>query len=114
MRNNLNSCINGFRKSHRTQHSVAVMLEKCKRFIDKGECVSLLFLNHLNAFHTINHDKMIAKLKAYGISEEALKFMQSYLKTRKQRVQINSKFSSERDVIAAVPQGSKDVHLLFK
>ena len=65
------------------------------------------------AFDTINHDLLIAKLKAYGFSKEALKLMKSYLKNRKQKVQINNKFSSERDVIAGVPQGSIDGPLLF-
>ena len=39
--------------------------------------------------------------------------MKSYLKNRKQKVQINNKFSLERDVIAGVPQGSIDGLLLF-
>ena len=65
------------------------------------------------AFDTINHDLLIAKLKAYGFSKEALKLMRSYLKNWKQKVQINNKFSSERDVIAGVPQGSADGSLLF-
>ena len=78
------------------------MLEKWKRAFDKGECFSALFMYLL-----------IAKLKAYGFSKEALKLMKSYLKNRKQKVQINNKFSSERDVIAGVPQGSIDGPLLF-
>ena len=56
---------------------------------------------------------MIAKLKAYEFPKEALKLMKSYLKNRKQKVQINNKFSSERDVVAGVPQGSIDGPLLF-
>ena len=65
------------------------------------------------AFYTLNHNLLTAKLKAYGFSKEALKLMKSYLKNRKQKVQINNKFSSERDVIAGVPQGSIDGPLLF-
>ena len=65
------------------------------------------------AFDTINHDLLIAKLKVYGFSKEALKLMKSCLKNRKQKVQINSEFSSERDVIAGAPQGSIDGPLLF-
>ena len=39
--------------------------------------------------------------------------MLSYLKNRKQQVQINNKFNSESTVIAGVPRGSIDGPLLF-
>ena len=39
--------------------------------------------------------------------------MHSYLKNRKQKVQINNRFSLERNVIAEVKQGSIDGPLLF-
>ena len=64
------------------------------------------------AFDTINHDLMLAKLKAYEFSTYTLNRMHSYLKNRKQKVQINNKFSLERNLIAGVPQGSIDGPLL--
>ena len=89
------------------------MLEQWKRALDKGEYVSALFMDISKAFDTINHHLLIAKLKAYGFSKESLKLMKSYLKNRKQKGQFNNKFSSERDVIAGVPQDSIDGPLLF-
>ena len=89
------------------------MLEKWKKALDKGEYVSALFMDLSKAFDTINHDLLIAKLKAYNFSKEAVTIMKSYLKNRKQKVQINNKFSSERDAIAGVPQGSIDGPILF-
>ena len=66
-----------------------------------------------NAFDTINHDLLLAKLKAYGFSINALDLMYSYLKNRGQSVQINNNFSSTRKVHAGVSQGSIDGPLLF-
>ena len=63
--------------------------------------------------YTNNHDLILAKLKAYGFSTDALNLMHKYLKNRKQKVQINNKFSSERNVFAGVPQGFIDGPLLF-
>ena len=92
---------------------LVTILEKWKTAVDNGECVSALFLDLSKAFDTINHDLLLAKLKTYGFSPNALKLMHSYLNNRKQQVQINNKFSSESTVIAGVPQGSIDGPLLF-
>ena len=51
---------------------------------------------------------MLGKFNACGFSTNVLNLMHSYLKNRKQKVQINNKFSLERHVIAGVPQGSID------
>ena len=97
----------GFRKPHGTQHLLVTILEKWKKAVDKGECVSALFMDLSKAFDTINHDLLLAKLKTYGFSLNAVKLMRSYLKNRKQQVQINNKSSSENR------QGSIDGSLLF-
>ena len=100
MENKISKCITGFRKSHGTQHSLTAMLEKWKKVLDKEENMSAIFMDLSKAFDTINHDLLLAKLKAYGFSKQALSFMCSYLKNRRQRVQINNKFSSLKEVIA--------------
>ena len=84
------------------------MLEKWKRAIYKEECVPELFMDPSKTFDTINHNLIIAKLKAYGFSGEALNFNPSYLKNRKQRVQINNRFSFKKGAIAGVPQSFLD------
>ena len=89
------------------------MLEKWKKVLDKEENMSAIFMDLSKAFDTINHNLLLAKLKAYGFSKQALSFMCSYLKNRRQRVQINNKFSSLKEVIAGVRQGSIDGSLLF-
>ena len=50
---------------------------------------------------------------AHEFSLNAIKLMRSYLKNRKQQVQINNKFNSENIVTAGVPQGPRDGLLLF-
>ena len=112
MENKISKCVTGFRKSHGTQHSLIAMLEKWKKALDKEENISAIFMDLSKAFYTINHD-LLAKLKTYGFANQALSFMWSYLKNRRQRVQINNKFSSLKEVIAGIPQGSIDGPLLF-
>ena len=40
-------------------------------------------------FDTVNHEFLVAKLNAYGFSEEKIRVIFSYLNNRKQRVEIN-------------------------
>ena len=79
------------------------MLEKSKRGIYNGACVSALFMVLSKAFDTINHYLMLAKLKAYGFSTSVLNLIHRCLKNKKQKVQINNKFSLDRNVITWVP-----------
>ena len=113
MEGKLAKYLTGFRKSHGTQNSLLTMLEKWKRGIDNGSYASALLMDLLKAFHTINHDLNLAKLKAYGFLTNALNFMYSFLQNRELKVQIINKFSLERNVIAGVPQRSIDGLLLF-
>ena len=108
MKDKLSKCLTGFRKSHGTQHLLVTMLEKWEKAVDKGEYASALFMDLSKALDTINHDLLLAKLKAYGFSLNPVKLMHSYLKNRKQQVQINYKFSSENIDIAGILQCSVD------
>ena len=113
MENRISKCVTGFRKSHGTQHSLIALLEKWKKALDKEENMPAIFMDCSKAFDTINHSLLLAKLKAYGFSKQALSFMCSYLKNRKRGVQIKNKFSSLKAVIAGVPQSSIDGPLLL-
>ena len=58
------------------------------------------------AFDCLNHELLIAKLIAYGFSPNALRLIHSCLSERKQWVKINGSFSTWRETIIGVPQGS--------
>ena len=102
MENKLSKFITGFRKLHGTQHAMVTMLEKWRKALDKKEYVCVLLMDLSKAFGTINHDLLLAKLHTYGFSKNVLNLMCSYLKNRKQRVQINNNFSAAKTVFAGV------------
>ena len=62
---------------------------------------------------SIPYDLLIAKLKAYGFDQVALKLIHSYLCDRSQRVNVGSSFSKELDILCGVPHGSILGPLLF-
>ena len=48
------------------------MLKRWKQAIDKGEYISVMYMDLSKAFDTVNHDILLGKLKAYGFSTSAL------------------------------------------
>ena len=64
-------------------------------------------------FDCIPHDLLIAKLSAYGPSDEALAYIFSYLSGRKQSVKINNCYSIFQLISSGVPQRSILGPILF-
>ena len=101
----LSNLLPGFRKNYNTQHCLLKLLEKWKEALDKGNFVDAIFMDLSKAFNTLNHDLLIAKLEAFGLSLNSLRYIRSYSQ-RLQRTGVNNSFSLWKDVIAGVPQGS--------
>ena len=52
-------------------------------------------------------------MKTYGIDGDLLKLLINYLEVRKQRVASNGQTSSEKNILAGIPQGSVLGHIIF-
>ena len=58
------------------------------------------------AFDCIPHDLLIAKLHAHGLSMDAITFLYSSMKRRKQGVKINETKNLFKILLSGVPKGS--------
>ena len=67
----------------------------------------------MKRFDSLNHDLLLAKLKAYGLDNSAVSFTRSYLTNRLQRCKINNSFRKWTKISAEDPQGSILGPLLF-
>ena len=84
------------------------------RAVDDNKSVTLLLLDLSSAFDTVDHLILLSRLShRFGIKGNALAWFDSYLKSRKQFVQIEDCQSSQRCLAHGVPQGSVLGPLLY-
>ena len=65
------------------------------------------------AFDVIQHDLLLAKLKAYEVGEGSCKLLKNYLSGRQQRVKIGDTFSNWAGITRGVPQVSVLEQMFF-
>ena len=103
----------GFRKGFSAQHCLIPLLEKWKAAVDNNKSFGALLTDLSKAFDCLPHELLVAKLHAYGLDTSSLRVVYNYLKNRKQRLRINTSYSSLSDLLYGVPQGSILGPLLF-
>ena len=96
----------GYRKNFNCQVALVSMIEKWKMARDKGENAGGVLMDLSKAFDTINHELLIAKLHAYGFGIDALKIIHSYLSDRWTRTKIDGSYSTWKEILSGMPQGS--------
>ena len=110
--NVLSTYLSAYRKGYSCQNVLLKLiekwrqcLEKWRQCLDQNKVVVAILIDLSKAFDALPHDLLIAKLNAYGFSNQALKIILSYLRGRKQRVK-NKSLSFLRLIKSGVPQGS--------
>ena len=89
------------------------LLENWKKSRNNKNFVGTVLCDLSNAFDCIHHDLLAAKLHAYDLSEDAVTFVHSHLKFRKQDVKINDTESVFQILLSGIPQGSILRPILF-
>ena len=106
----IKKCLSEFvaasRKSYSSSHVLIRLVENRKKELDNKKYVGAILMDLSKAFDCISHELLIAKMDAYGFSENALTFFFSYLKRQKQSFQINNTYSIFQLLLSGVLQGS--------
>ena len=103
----------GFRPHHSTETCLTDMVDNWLSNMNDGKLTGVAFIDLRKAFDSVNHSILLKKLHEMGASDVTLKWFNSYLTGRVQRVCFKKSFSNTMDVNAGVPQGSILGPLLF-
>ena len=103
----------GYKHLDSTVNQLVLLCHKIYEAMANGQDVCFVSLDASAAFDRVWHKGLLFKLKQFRISGTLLKWIESYLTNRRQRVVIDGKKSDWTYISAGVPQGSILGPLLF-
>ena len=82
----LSKFVSAYRKFYSTNHVLLKLIEEWKKSLDDKSIIGAVLMYFSKGFDCIPHDLLVAKLHVYGLSMDAITFVYSYMKRRKQGV----------------------------
>ena len=89
------------------------VLDIWTKILDLGGTLDVIYCDFMKAFDKVPHERLLHKIKQYGITGNILGWIKSFLANRTQQVCINNTLSEKASVASVIPQGSVLGPLLF-
>ena len=96
----------GFTTGRSCLTNILAATERWHQALDEGHATDVIFLDFAKAFDTVPHKRLLHKLNRYGINGRMLKWLESFLTGREQRVVLDGTPSAWTSVASGVPQGT--------
>ena len=75
--------------------------------------MDVVYLDFQKAFDKVPHQRLLLKLKAHGIGNDVINWIEKWLTHRRQRVIVDGEISNWKSVLSGVIQGSVLGPILF-
>ena len=85
----LTKCQHGFIKGRSCVTQLLAVLDKWAEALDMENNIDAVYLDFANAFDSVPHQRLLMKLKGYGISGKIWKWLEDFLLQRNQQVVVN-------------------------
>ena len=95
--------MSGFLRGHSCCIALLKLTKDWRLVLDSKKDVGVIAIDLSKAFDSICHNLLLAKLRAYGCQDSAIRLIQSYFKDRFQRVRCNGCASDWLSVRCVVP-----------
>ena len=100
----LSERLHAFQKKHSCETQLIIFIDDWAKILDEGGQVDTFILDFEKAFDTPPHELLKCKLYGYGISGKSLKWIDSFLCDRQQRVMVNGVKSDWAPVLSRSPR----------
>ena len=103
----------GFGGGHSTDHPLINLVDNIYSSFNENKYTLGVFIDLSKAFDTVDHEILLKKLELYGVKGNVLNWFKSYLKNRKQYIEIEDQKTDCLNIKCGVPRGSVLGPLLF-
>ena len=109
----INTSQHGFLKARSCLTNLLCFFEEITKWVNDGSPVDAVYLDFQRAFDKVPHQRLLLKLKAHGIDNDVINWIEKRLTHRKQRVIVDGEISNWKSLLSGVPQGSVLGPILF-
>jgi len=98
--------LHGFRKGRSCLSNLLCFLDQVSGLVDNGFSLDIVYVDLAKAFDKVPRQRLLNKLKAYGIHGKLHAWIADWLVGRRQRVCLQGEYNQWKWVLSGVPQGS--------